>query len=147
MNTDELIISDAAKKLIEVGFKGFNGCGSGFISNMACKILLMPLPSDVIRELKTCWFIHDAEYTVSTSLKSDEHKVFADQSLMNNMTYILTKYKKTDKIPLLITAAIHTALIVGGEEAYWQKKSNSSNWIGTVGVAVVALFFFIKSLF
>jgi len=127
MNILNLIISDEASSLVEAGFSGFNGCGSGKLSKVFCSLLLMPFSKKVMEDLENCWFIHDAEYTISTSKKSKAHKKLADDSLAKNMLTVLTKHKKDGSLGILVISIIHTALVVGGNSAYWRKKA-SGGW-------------------
>ena len=135
----KLIISKEAARLLETGFKS-NGCGSGFVSQIACSILMLPLGKDVVEGLKKCWIVHDAEYTISTRLKSTYHKDSSDVSLIENMRGVLVRCNKQYGYHERFVRYVHTGLLWGGDNAYWQKKANHSWNLVPNSTVTVALF-------
>jgi len=129
---DILRVSPEARMLIDKGFKG-NGCGSGLVSKLLCWIATRFFDAD----LSEVWRIHDAEYSLSRTLKTRSKKKLADDNLWFNLSkklhipefvevnnYNKHKYKK------LFVKLIHTILLFKGDEAYWDIKPNHTlRWV------------------
>ena len=121
-------LSNEAQVLVDNGFKG-NGCGSGFLSHAICGVAQMFVGVDLSR----VWLNHDAEYSLSRSVKTLTRKNMADSDAEYNINALLCvplTYSKGSKIPARAKFArlVHTVLVLGGSDAYWDVKTSDSYW-------------------
>lgn len=135
-------LSNEARELIEKGFKG-NGCGSGFFSHTLCVIAQVFIGAD----LSPVWMRHDAEYSVSRSIKSRKKKNQADADAEFNINAIL----RLPQVPVsgaktnakvAFAKVIHAALVLGGDNAYWDIKTKPSILRTGITVGILAVLFF-----
>ena len=138
-------MSKEAKRLLKIGFKG-NGCGSDKVSKILCSVAMLPFDLALKRDLQDCWSIHDAEYTITTALKSDIHKAHADDWLKSNMECVFKQHNISTNYSKRFVTVVHYSLLFGGNKAYWGKKANS-NWhltpnaIVTTSIILIAKYF------
>ena len=122
-----------------------NGCGSGLLSKLACSALMNPFSQELRDGLAKCWEAHDAEYTISTKHKSPKHKKYADWALRNNMESMIKIYGTSSSYEERFVRYVITALLWGGDRAYWNKKASSwgivPNAATTVSILAVVKFF------
>ena len=108
-----------AQRLVNNGFVG-NGCGSGILSHILCWLLM----SWFNITIKYSWDWHDAEYSISRSLKSGPHKKDADNFLRENLLdeMGIDPTKDTTSYKYKFATLVHAALVLKGDAAYWDRK-------------------------
>jgi hypothetical protein len=133
-------ITTEAQQLIDKGFNG-NGCGSGLVSKVLCKIVCKTLLIDPDK-LKIVWKIHDAEFSLSRTVKSMERQSVANNNLYLNLMDILGDQSGWR---YSVAKMLHTALVWGSDGAYWDNQKNGVSYKGLI-VAILAYHFVIKNI-
>ena len=121
---DKLRITKEAKEIIKNGFKS-NGCGSDFISMVLCFILQLQFDNKQRALLRICWKYHDAEYSLSRTIKSRTKRLQADSDLQWNIDTVLGNDPKMPDMKRRgwsynFGSIIHAVLLYKGSKAYWR---------------------------
>jgi len=130
--------SKEAKVLVSKGFVG-NGCGSGWASKIACYALEQFFDTN----LSEAWLYHDAEYSLSRSIKSAERRELADADLHDNINTLMGIEPEDGSNPFRarLGKIVHAALVLKGDRAYWDtEKPKVTTLFTNVAVAGVILF-------
>ena len=113
-----LIIDTDARKVYDRDLhkpSAHNGCGSGFWSNIGCRLLqkFFKVPKHILDE---AWYIHDCGYSVPPRLKNPLHKMIQDAFLQHNLEYILKGNSHFTRH--VFSGLIHVLLVYKGSAAY-----------------------------
>ena len=112
----KLLITVEALELINNGFQG-NGCGSGVVSKTLCWSAQRFMGVNLAK----VWQYHDAEYSISSELKSTYHKIKADSYAHHNILELagLSTKHANNGFKGRFAKIIHSVLILYGSSSYW----------------------------
>jgi hypothetical protein len=98
-----------------------NGCGSQLPSRVICWLMMLPFNAEERKVLLQCFGIHDQEYGIDTSLKSQSHRLDADTNLEENLA-LAVKGTKVNDYGIRFAKRVHAGLVLLGNKAYIREE-------------------------